>query len=214
MSEGHGIKAGQCRRQRQCRNAYIVERPLPYRCKTLRQRKAANQLEIRERIVSDGRHALHKGQPIHLILIVGPFCVRLGSEVLHRTGIVVKGKLEFDPVLTGGILVCQITHKSLAVLIGNRGRRPADSYAVIQFAGCIQVCAAELLCEPGSTHSHDHLFKGKVDTSRGLKGLRDRQCQISCHILCPGRQGMSRQVKGDGSLVRTDLIGHISPVNR
>ena len=179
MSEGHGIKACQCRRQRQRRDAYIIESPLPYRHQALRQSKTGNQLEIRERIVPNGCHALHKGKAICLVLIVGPLRIRLGGKVLHGTGIVVKGKFEFDPVLTGGILVCQITHKGLAVLVCNRGSSPADLHAVIQLVGGIQVRATEFLCKPGSIHPYDHLFKGEVDTPCGLEGCGNMQGQLS-----------------------------------
>ena len=189
-----------------CRDAY-----------GLHGRREANRLHRAETgkcIVTNGSHALNKGQAIRLVLIVGPFCVRLGVKVLHGAGIVVKGKFKFDPVLTGGILVCQITHKGLAILVGDRGGSPTNSHAVIQRLGRIQFCAAELLCEPGSTHSHDHFFKGKVDTPRGLKGRRNVQGQLSCRVTCSFCQGLLGQVKSNGPLVRAHLIGNIVAVNR
>ena len=214
MSEGHGIKVGQRRRQRQRRNTDIIEGPLPYRHQALRQRKAGYELEIGESVVTDGRHALHKGQPIRLILIVGPFRARSGGEVLHGAFRIIVGKLELDTVLAGCVLVCQIAHKGFAVLVGNRGSSPADPHLVIKRTGGIQSRAVKFLGEVTAIHPNDYLFKGKFDTSRRLKGRRDGQGQVSCLILRSGRQHMCRQVEGNGLLVRADVIGNIRAANR
>ena len=214
MSEGHGVKAGQRRRQRQSRNRDIIEGPLPYRHQALRQFQAGNQLEIREGIVANGRHALHKGQAIRLILIVGPFRIRFEGKVLHRAGVVVKGILKLDPELSGrGVLLRQVAHERLGVL--QRRSSPAHAHTVIQRSD-IGICRGTVIRrgETASLLSHDYLFKGKFDTSRRLKGRRDGQGQVSCLILRSGRQHMCRQVEGNGLLIRTDLIGNVGAVNR
>ena len=179
-----------------------------------READGLNCAEIRESVVADGGHALHEGQAIHRALIVGPLGARSGGEVLHGAFGIVKGKLELNTELPGGVLIRQVAHESLAVLCLNRGSSPADLNAVVQVTGSIQICAAILLGEPAALLRHDHLFKGEFNASRRLEGRRNGQCQVSCRILRPGRQHLLRQVEGNGLITLIDCIVHLGTANR
>ena len=179
-----------------------------------READGLNCAEIRESVVSDGGHALHECQAIHRALIVGPLGARSGGEVLHGAFGIVKGKLELNTELPGGVLIRQVAHESLAVLCLNRGRSPADLNAVVQVTGSIQICAAILLGEPAALLRHDHLFKGEFNASRRLEGRRNGQGQVSCLIIRPGRQHLLRQVEGNGLITRIDRIVHLGTANR
>ena len=68
-----------------------------------READGLNCAEIRESVVSDGGHTLHEGQAIHRALIAGPLRARSGGEVLHGAFGIVKGKLELNTELPGGV---------------------------------------------------------------------------------------------------------------
>ena len=179
-----------------------------------READGLNCAEIRESVVADGGHTLHEGQAIHRALIVGPLRARSGGEVLHGAFGIVKGKLELNTELPGGVPIRQIAHESLAVLCLNRGSSPADLNAVVQVTGSIQICAAILLGEPAALRRHDHLFKGEFNASCRLEGRRNGQCQVSCRILRPGRQHLLRQVEANRLITRIDRIVHLGTANR